>query len=163
MFITTVEFNGLSSTTYRNRILQSQLKILAKIQLSVICVHMQAWSHVILLHLWPYCCIGLVESPHQRRFMLYRDIFKIHFSLVGKSLTFVSMYLLHLIGRWRRTCKNWLPQSCDCLFDVMWSSDIGWDSAGSVPYSTPLTCQRLTTCLFISPTWPYRNTGYIYH
>ena len=28
---TNTEFNGLSSTIYRNRILQSQLKILAKI------------------------------------------------------------------------------------------------------------------------------------
>ena len=39
MFTTTAEFNGLSSAIYRNRILQSQLKILAKIQLSVIGIH----------------------------------------------------------------------------------------------------------------------------
>ena len=39
---TNVEFNGLSSPSaiYRNVILQSPLKILAKIQLSVICTHM---------------------------------------------------------------------------------------------------------------------------
>ena len=39
MFTTNAEFNGLSSAIYRNRTLQSQLKILAKIQLSVICAH----------------------------------------------------------------------------------------------------------------------------
>ena len=31
MFTTTAEFNGLSSASYRNMILQSQLKILANI------------------------------------------------------------------------------------------------------------------------------------
>ena len=40
MFTTIAEFNGLSSASYRNGIIQSQLKILAKIQLSVICAHM---------------------------------------------------------------------------------------------------------------------------
>ena len=39
MFSTDAEFNGLSSVIYRNEILQSHLKILAKIQLSVICTH----------------------------------------------------------------------------------------------------------------------------
>ena len=34
MFTTIAEFNGLSSASYRNRILQSQLKILVKIYLS---------------------------------------------------------------------------------------------------------------------------------
>ena len=40
MFTTTAEFNELSSTSYRIRIVQSQLKVLAKIQLNVICAHM---------------------------------------------------------------------------------------------------------------------------
>ena len=39
MFSANAKFNGLSSAIYRNRILQLQLKILAKI-LSVICTHM---------------------------------------------------------------------------------------------------------------------------
>ena len=39
MFTTTAEFNKLSCESYRNGILQSQLKILAKILLSVICAH----------------------------------------------------------------------------------------------------------------------------
>ncbi len=38
--VTTAEFNGLSSKIYRNGIPHSELKILAKIQLSVICAHM---------------------------------------------------------------------------------------------------------------------------
>ena len=37
IFITTVEFNGLSYAAYRNRILHFEWKILAKIELSVIC------------------------------------------------------------------------------------------------------------------------------
>ena len=37
---TTAEFNGPSSASYTIGILQSQLKILAKIQLSVNCAHM---------------------------------------------------------------------------------------------------------------------------
>ena len=37
IFITTIEFNRLSSAAYRNRILHSDWKILAKIELSVIC------------------------------------------------------------------------------------------------------------------------------
>ena len=40
MYTTTAEFNWLSSASYRNGILQLQLKILMKIQLSVICTHM---------------------------------------------------------------------------------------------------------------------------
>ena len=39
MFSTDTEFNGLSSVIHRNKILRSHLKILAKIQLSVICTH----------------------------------------------------------------------------------------------------------------------------
>ena len=39
MFTTIAEFNGLSSASYRNGIIQSQLMILAKIQPSVICTH----------------------------------------------------------------------------------------------------------------------------
>ena len=37
--ITTAEFNGFSSETYRNEISHSELKILAKIQLGVVCAH----------------------------------------------------------------------------------------------------------------------------
>ena len=39
MFTTMAVFNKLSCESYRNGILQSQLKILAKILLSVICAH----------------------------------------------------------------------------------------------------------------------------
>ena len=39
-FVTTVEFNELSSEIYGNGIPHSELKILAIIQLSVICAHM---------------------------------------------------------------------------------------------------------------------------
>ena len=39
-FPTTTEFNGLSSAVHRNGTLHSKLKILVKIQLSVICTHM---------------------------------------------------------------------------------------------------------------------------
>ena len=40
MFITTAEFNGLSSAACRNGILHSEQKILVKIELGVICAHM---------------------------------------------------------------------------------------------------------------------------
>ena len=40
MFTTTAKLNGHSSAIYRNRILHSGLKILAKIYLSVICAYM---------------------------------------------------------------------------------------------------------------------------
>ena len=40
MFINDTELNWLSSAIYRNRIPQSQLNVLEKIQLSVICTHM---------------------------------------------------------------------------------------------------------------------------
>lgn len=60
-------------------------------------------------------CTGLVGSPHQKRFMLYHDIFKIHFWLVAKSLTYVSMSWLHLIGHWRHTCKQCILWSHDHL------------------------------------------------
>ena len=51
MFSTNVEFNGLSSTIYRNGILELQLKSLAKIYFSVTCTHvvvLQAWSYILL-------------------------------------------------------------------------------------------------------------------
>ena len=50
-FITTAEFNGLSSAAYRNGILHSERKILSQIQLDVICAHMVDFhmpSHIIL-------------------------------------------------------------------------------------------------------------------
>ena len=53
---TTAEFNGLSSAIYRNRILHSELKILAKIQLGVICTHMVDFhtpGHVYSFHSLP--------------------------------------------------------------------------------------------------------------
>ena len=40
MFFITAELNGFCSAINRNRILNSELKILAKIQLDVICAHM---------------------------------------------------------------------------------------------------------------------------
>ena len=43
MFTTNGHFNGLSYAIYRNGILQSQLKTLAKIQLSVICAYVVAF------------------------------------------------------------------------------------------------------------------------
>ena len=39
-FTTNAEFIGLSPAIYKNVILHSELKILAKIQLSVVCAHM---------------------------------------------------------------------------------------------------------------------------
>ena len=52
MFTTRVKFNGDASPIYRNGILQSELKILTKIKLSVICTHMFDYhrpSHTLLL------------------------------------------------------------------------------------------------------------------
>lgn len=55
-----VEINGISSAIYRNEILQSQFKILVKLQLSVICAHitwliLQAQGHICILTLY---CVG---------------------------------------------------------------------------------------------------------
>ena len=38
MFTINAEFNGLSYAIYRNGILNSELKVLVKIQLSIICI-----------------------------------------------------------------------------------------------------------------------------
>ena len=52
IFITTAEYNEPSSAAYRNRILYSVWKMLAKIQLGVICTHMVDYrrlSHIIII------------------------------------------------------------------------------------------------------------------
>ena len=59
--MTTAEFNGLSSAAYRNGIVHSERKILAKIHLGVICAHMVDFcrpGHI--LH-QPICRIYLLQ------------------------------------------------------------------------------------------------------
>ena len=57
--MTTVEFNGLSPAAYRNRILHSEQKILAKIQLSVI------YAHMVDVHRLSHICKGKHEVHGQ--------------------------------------------------------------------------------------------------
>ena len=71
MFITTAEFNWLSYAAYRNGILHSECKILAKIELGVICTHMVDFRRP--HHIYTYMTRDVKPEFQGRTFMVYSE------------------------------------------------------------------------------------------
>ena len=103
IFITNAEFNGLSSAIYRNEILHSQLNILVKISLHVICTYshgwfLQVWSQIYFRFTWFINYLLSIDTV--KFFKIFHDSFN---ASIWIMVSLGLSYRLHM--DWKRLHK----------------------------------------------------------